>query len=81
MTAAAPGRDLAAARALAAERLIGRLLIAVTYVSVGLLAVGVVLMITDSISPHRRRAAARPRRTWPPDSSPSTRRLSCGSAR
>jgi uncharacterized membrane protein len=44
-------RAATAARALAAERLIGRLLIAVTYVSVGLLAIGVVLMIADSISP------------------------------
>ena len=44
-------RAATAARALAAERLIGRLLIAVTYVSVGLLAIGVVLMVADSISP------------------------------
>jgi uncharacterized membrane protein len=35
----------------AAERLIGRLLIAVTYVAVGLLSVGVALMIADGISP------------------------------
>ena len=41
----------AAARALAAERVIGRLLISVTYVSVGLLAVGVMLMVADGISP------------------------------
>jgi len=41
----------AAARALAAERVIGRLLISVTYVSVGLLAIGVVLMVADGISP------------------------------
>ena len=41
----------AAARALAAEQVIGRLLISVTYVSVGLLAVGVVLMVADGISP------------------------------
>ena len=40
-----------ATRALAVERLIGRLLIAVTYVAVGLLAVGVALMIADGISP------------------------------
>src|SRR4029079_14100807 len=35
----------------AAERTIGRLLIAVTYVSVGLLAVGFALMIANGISP------------------------------
>jgi uncharacterized membrane protein len=45
------GRVAAAARALATDRLIGRLLIAVTYVSVGLLSIGVVLMISDGISP------------------------------
>ena len=45
------GRTAAAARGLATERLIGRLLIAVTYVSVGLLSIGVVLMIADGISP------------------------------
>jgi uncharacterized membrane protein len=45
------GRAAAGARALATERLIGRLLIAVTYVSVGLLAIGVVLMVADGISP------------------------------
>ena len=39
------------ARVLAAERLIGRLLIAVTYVSVGLLSIGLVLMAADGISP------------------------------
>ena len=39
------------ARAAAAEYLIGRLLIAMTYVAVGLLVVGVVLMIADGISP------------------------------
>ena len=39
------------ARALAAERLIGRLLIAITYLSVGLLTVGFALMIVDGISP------------------------------
>jgi uncharacterized membrane protein len=41
----------AAGRTAADERLIGRLLIAVTYVAVGLLSVGVVLMIADGISP------------------------------
>lgn len=41
-----------AARTLAAERFIGRLLIAVTYVSVGLLLVGAVLMIGDAIDPR-----------------------------
>jgi uncharacterized membrane protein len=35
----------------AAESLIGRLLIGVTYVSVGLLAIGVALMVADAISP------------------------------
>ena len=45
------GRAAAVARALATERLIGRLLIAVTYVSVGLLSIGVVLMVADGISP------------------------------
>jgi uncharacterized membrane protein len=39
------------ARAFAAERTIGRLLIAITYVSVGLLAVGFGLMIANGISP------------------------------
>lgn len=38
-------------RALQAERLIGRLLTAVTYVSVGLLLIGVVLLIAAGISP------------------------------
>ena len=38
------------ARAAAAEYRIGRLLIAMTYVAVGLLVVGVVLMIADGIS-------------------------------
>lgn len=37
--------------ALAAERRIGRLLIAITYVSVGLLVVGVVLLLGAGISP------------------------------
>jgi uncharacterized membrane protein len=39
------------ARAYAAERTIGRLLIGITYVSVGLLAIGAVLMFVDGISP------------------------------
>jgi uncharacterized membrane protein len=43
--------DISAHRAAAAERLIGRLLIAVTYVAVGLLAIGVVLMVAAGISP------------------------------
>jgi len=38
-------------RAYAAERTIGRLLIGITYVSVGLLAIGFVLMIANGISP------------------------------
>ena len=38
-------------RAAAAEHRIGRLLIAMTYVAVGLLVIGVVLMIADGISP------------------------------
>lgn len=46
----APGTP-SAGRTAADERLIGRLLIAVTYVAVGLLSVGVVLMIADGISP------------------------------
>jgi uncharacterized membrane protein len=41
----------AAGRARATERRLGRLLITATYVSVGLLAIGVVLMIADGISP------------------------------
>jgi uncharacterized membrane protein len=47
---AAPESRLAE-RTVAAEWLIGRLLIAVTYVAVGLLTVGVVLMIANAISP------------------------------
>jgi uncharacterized membrane protein len=39
------------AQAAAAEYRIGRLLIAMTYVAVGLLVIGVVLMIADGISP------------------------------
>jgi uncharacterized membrane protein len=46
----APGTQ-SADRTAAAERLIGRLLIAVTYVAVGLLSIGVVLMIADGVSP------------------------------
>ena len=38
-------------QAAAAERLIGQLLIAVTYVAVGLLAIGVLLMVANGISP------------------------------
>ena len=48
---ASPAADLSARRAAAVERLIGRLLIAVMYVAVGLLAVGVVLMLAAGISP------------------------------
>ena len=54
MTADAPSTapgTLSADRAVAAERLIGRLLIAVTYLAVGLLTIGVVLMIANGISP------------------------------
>ena len=40
-----------AGRALATDRRIGRLLIAITYLSVGLLAVGVGLMVVNAISP------------------------------
>jgi uncharacterized membrane protein len=40
-----------AERTAAAEAVIGRLLIAVTYVAVGLLVIGVALMIADGISP------------------------------
>ena len=39
------------ARSFDAERTIGRLLIAMTYVSVSLMAVGVVLMLVNGISP------------------------------
>jgi len=39
------------ARAAAAEQRIGRLLIATTYVAVGLLVLGVALMVADRISP------------------------------
>jgi uncharacterized membrane protein len=41
----------AAARTVAVERRIGRLLTAVTYLSVALLAIGLVLMIADGIAP------------------------------
>lgn len=41
----------AAARTVATERRIGRLLIAVTYLSVALLAIGLVLMIAGGIAP------------------------------
>ena len=47
---ATPGTP-SADRSVAAERVIGRLLIAVTYVAVGLLSIGVVLMIANGISP------------------------------
>jgi uncharacterized membrane protein len=50
-TSAPVGRGASEARALTTERFIGRLLIGVTYVSVGLLVIGVVLMVADSISP------------------------------
>ena len=43
--------DPSDARAAAAEQRIGRLLIATTYVAVGLLVVGFVLMIANGISP------------------------------
>ena len=48
----AGGRE--ATRAFTAERRIGRMLIAVTYVSVGLLIIGLVLLIVDGISPLSR---------------------------
>ena len=52
MTGASATPVIASAdRSVAAERLIGRLLIAVTYVAVGLLTIGVVLMIANGISP------------------------------
>ena len=41
----------AASRTLAAERLSGRLLIGITYTSVGFLVIGVGLMVVDGISP------------------------------
>ena len=40
-----------AARTVATERRIGRLLIAVTYLSVALLAIGLLLMVADGIAP------------------------------
>jgi uncharacterized membrane protein len=43
--------EAARARALQAERLIGQLLTGVTYLSVALLSVGVVLLVADGISP------------------------------
>lgn len=49
-TAVRPATTVAG-RALATDRRIGRLLIAITYLSVGLLAVGVGLMVVDTISP------------------------------
>ena len=86
---AAPGRSHDAARrgprprasedrAVAAERRIGRLLIAMTYVAVGLLVVGVVLMVADGISPLSGGPASTSRH-WAASSSRSTRRRSCGS--
>jgi uncharacterized membrane protein len=50
-TPAATPATASADRSVAAERLIGRLLIAVTYVSVGLLSIGVILMMANGISP------------------------------
>ena len=51
-TSIGPGADgREATRAFAAERLIGRMLIAVTYVSVSLLVIGLILMIVDDLSP------------------------------
>jgi len=44
-------RGAATSRTFAAERLSGRLLIAFTYLSVGLLVIGVGLMIANGISP------------------------------
>ncbi|MFL5714888.1 MAG: DUF1634 domain-containing protein [Chloroflexota bacterium] len=43
---------MSGAHAPAADRLSGRLLIGFTYVSVGLLVIGVVLMIVNGISPN-----------------------------
>jgi uncharacterized membrane protein len=53
------------ARALRAERLIGRLLSSVTYVSVALLLVGVVLLIGAGISPVSGGPAMDPARLVP----------------
>jgi uncharacterized membrane protein len=50
MSATSASTD-AIGRTLATERRLGRLLITATYLSVGLLAIGVVLMISDGISP------------------------------
>ena len=47
------------------ERRLGRLLTAVTYVAVGLLTIGVVLMLLAGISPLAVRAALRPRAAIP----------------
>ncbi len=46
-----PAPDRASERAQEFDRFIGRLLIAVTYVAVGLLSVGVVLLLAAGISP------------------------------
>ncbi len=45
------GRRAAAARAQSFDRVIGRLLIVVTYIAVTLLLIGVVLMVVSGISP------------------------------
>ena len=66
-------------RTAAAERLIGRLLIAVTYVAVGLLAIGVAADDRQrdlAAEPGDRRSTSRPS---PAICSPSSRRPSCGS--
>lgn len=51
MTSATPPATDTRARARQAERLIGRLLTAITYVSVGLLLVGVLLLMAAGTSP------------------------------
>ena len=51
MSAGTGSAASSASRTAAVERLIGRLLIAVTYVAVGLLVVGMTLMVADGISP------------------------------
>jgi hypothetical protein len=65
-------------RSVAAERVIGRLLIAVTYVAVGLLTIGVVLMVADGISPLSVGPVSTSRR-WVASCLPESPPRSCGS--
>lgn len=52
------------ARTLAVERVIGRLLVGATFVAVGLLVIGVVLMLADSISPVSGGPSLDPATIW-----------------